>query len=254
MSTNGKRRRRSDTQRVALYAVNSQAVLEGPKQKRWTKHDLEPLRPLTPAQHDMFHAYIAEKKHIVAHGYAGTGKSLVAIFLALQDLLNPDSMIDKVIIVRSAVPTRELGHLPGTLDEKQAIYEAPYADMFEFLLGKKTSYDDMKAAGFVHFCTTSFVRGLTWDNAAVIVDESQNMNWAELDSVITRLGQYSKIILCGDTNYQCDLKREVSGFREAMPIFERMESFEVVQFSEHDIVRSAFVKSWIMARTDHFKK
>jgi phosphate starvation-inducible protein PhoH len=226
---------------------NGRAIEEGPKRKSWSSHDLKTVKPLNVTQEEMFREFI-EGQHICAHGSAGTGKSYLAVYLALGELLSHRSDIERIIIVRSAVPTRDVGHLPGTLEEKIALYELPYKDMFAEFLGHHNSYQDMKDAGMVQFCTTSFIRGLTWDNAVVIIDEVQNMNWLELDSVITRLGTDSRIILCGDTIHQQDLKRETSGFTNALAVISRMQSFSTIAFTYHDIVRSQFVKNWIMTR------
>lgn len=228
---------------------NALAISEGPSRKTWSKHDLRTIKPLTLLQDEMFHAFF-NGDNICAHGSAGTGKTFIAIYLALTELLNPCSDIEQIILVRSVVPTREVGHLPGTLEEKTEIYELPYAEMFAEFLGHHNSYRDLKAAGKVQFCTTSFVRGLTWDNTIVIVDECQNTNWAELDSVVTRIGQNSRLILCGDSRHQQDLKREQSGFASALKVIERMPAFSTIAFTKHDIVRSEFVKNWIITRDE----
>lgn len=219
------------------------------KKKTWSIHDLKHIKPMTENQKFMFEEYMSGQ-HICAHGHAGTGKSFVAMYLALNDLLSPHTETTNIIIIRSVVPTREVGHLPGTLAEKAAPYEMPYADMFQALLGRSSSYQDMKDANIVEFATTSFIRGLTWDNTVVIVDECQNMQWAELDSVITRIGVNSRLVLCGDGEHQLDLKRgERSGFNDALNIISRLPEFTTVKFEEDDIVRSDFVKRWIIART-----
>lgn len=229
--------------------MNGKAMEEGPRRKHWTIHDLQHIRPLTPGQEEMFHDFIAANKHICAHGSAGTGKTYVAVFLALNELLQKDSEIERIILIRSAVATRDLGFMPGTLEEKTAFYELPYRDMFTDFLGKYNSYDDMKDAGVVEFTTTSFIRGLTWDNTVVIVDEAQNMTWSEFDSVVTRLGRNSRLIICGDSSHQQDLKKEKTGFNDALKVMQELPTtFSVVHFTHHDIVRSPFVKEWIMAR------
>jgi phosphate starvation-inducible protein PhoH len=226
---------------------NGRAIQEGPKRKTWTKHDLNHIRPLTAAQEEMFRAFF-EGKHICAHGSAGTGKTFIAIYLALNEMLHSQT-IERIIIVRSAVPTRDMGFMPGTLEEKEALYELPYAEMFAELLGRRNSYQDMKEADVVRFCTTSYVRGLTWDNAIIIIDEGQNMSFHEIDSIVTRLGQNSRLIFAGDQR-QSDLhnrRNEQSGMDTFIKVTERMPSFSVIHFTKHDIVRSAFVKSWICA-------
>lgn len=231
----------------ALFA-NGRAYQEGPtKRKTWSRHDLKQIKPLTYNQQAMFQDFL-EGKNVVAHGTAGTGKTFAAIFLAMNEILRVESEVDKLIIVRSVVPTREVGHLPGTLEEKAAVYERPYGPMFQKLFGRANTYNDMKEAGLVHFETTSFNRGVTWDNAVVIVDECQNMAFHELNTLMTRLGDQSRIIFCGDLP-QKDLFRrgDETGMPKLLQVVERMKDFSAVQFNKHDIVRGPLVKSWIEA-------
>lgn len=250
-----KRAKRAHTKEVVALErallLNGKAMEEGPKKKHWTKHDLQIIQPLTPAQQEMMHDFIIGK-HICAHGSAGTGKTFLAVFLALNELLRPDGLVHKIIIIRSAVQTRDLGFMPGTLEEKIAFYERPYQDAFSVLLNRNNSYKDMKDAGLVEFLTTSFIRGLTWDNAIIIVDEAQNANFHELYSIMTRIGENSRIIVVGDIS-QTDLrknKNDCSGMAHFMQIAQKMESFSIITFTRHDIVRSEFVKSWIIACED----
>lgn len=230
------------------FTANVRAREQGPKRKTWTTHDLKAIKPLTPTQTEMFHDFF-EGQHICAHGSAGTGKSFVAIYLALVEVLNKSTEAEQIIIIRSAVPTRDQGFLPGTLEEKSEPYEAPYKDIFTDIVGKPNTYEDMKAAGLVKFCTSSHVRGLTWDNAIVVVDEVQNMTWAEIDSIVTRIGQNSRLVLCGDSKHQQDLSHhEQSGFAQLLAVIAHMRSFTEIQFTHYDIVRSDFVKQWIITR------
>lgn len=217
------------------------------KTKNWTEHDLIALKPLTPPQEDMIY-HFAEGRHIAAHGSAGTGKTLVAMFLALREVFNPDTNVNHVKIVRSAVPSKEQGFLPGTKEEKERIYELPYHDICSFLLKKKSSYDDLKKAGVIEFVTTSYVRGLTWDDTVVIIDEGQNLMFSEINSIITRLGRNSRLMFLGDKP-QCDLykKYEESGLEKFLKVIQKMDEIEEVIFQPCDIVRSKFVKSWIQA-------
>lgn len=226
---------------------NGKATDDGPQKKRWTIHDLRHIKPLTPTQQELFYDFF-EGKHICGHGSAGTGKSFISLYLALNELFKRDSAIQKIIIVRSAVPTREMGFVPGTLEEKTALYEQPYKDMFAELLGRASSYTDMKEAGIVQFTTTSFIRGVTWDNAIVIVDEGQNMTMHEINSVLTRLGESSRMMFLGDLP-QTDLRKnnEKTGMDTFIQIAKTMDAFSVIQFNHNDIVRSAFVKAWIIA-------
>lgn len=227
---------------------NTEARKEGPK-KRYSLHDLKTIRPMNESQRQFFESYI-QGSNVIGNGSAGTGKSYCALFLALNDVLDEEKPHDRIIIVRSAVPSREIGHLPGDMKEKMAVYEEPYKDIFGDLLRKAKAYDDMKDAGRVEFMPTSFVRGLTWDDAVVVVDEAQNMTLQEIHSVITRVGQNTKLIICGDIG-QNDLvvrKSDVSGFLDVLKIAERMPEFDTITFTEQDIVRSKFVKSWIIAK------
>ena len=228
---------------------NTKAWEEGPKRKSWSKHDLRTIRPLTVAQEDMFHAYI-NNYNICGYGTAGTGKTFLALYLALNEVFDPKSEVNRIIIVRSIVSTRDPGHLPGTLAEKVSPHEEAYHSILHQLVGKSSTYQDMKDAGLIEFKVTSFVRGTTWDNAVVIMDESQNMNLHEFDSVVTRLGEKSKLIVLGDVR-QNDLihsRKEVSGFSDALRIMECMDDFAMVNFTQQDIVRGPLVKSWIIAR------
>jgi phosphate starvation-inducible protein PhoH len=245
-----KKRRSNVIELTQALVLNEQAMREGPARKVWSYHDLQHVQPLTDTQREMMHDFISGKD-ICGHGSAGTGKTFLAVYLALNELLRKDSAIDKIIIIRSAVATRNIGHMPGTLDEKIMHYELPYENMFYELIGRLSTYRDMKDAGKVHFSVTSFIRGLTWDRAIVIVDEAQNMNFHELNSIMTRLGEYSRIIVVGDLP-QTDLRsrHEETGFDKFIQVANRISSFSVIKFTSNDIVRSEKVKNWIVACED----
>lgn len=228
---------------------NYKAWEEGPqKRKSWSKHDVKNIQPLTIAQEDMMHAYF-QGSNVVGFGSAGTGKTLIALWLALNDVLDKTKPQERIIIVRSNVATRDVGFLPGDLHEKMSVFETPYRDILQFLVGKPSTYDDMKEAGVIDFMPTSYVRGMTWNNSIVIIDESQSQNLHELTSIITRLGTDSRLIVLGDVK-QNDLiyrKNDTSGFMQAIKVFERMPSVALVKFTHEDIVRSGLVKEWILA-------
>jgi len=229
---------------------NTLAMEEGPIKKKWSIHDLKHIMPLTEMQEEMFHAFY-NGNDICAHGSAGTGKTFLALYLALAELLEKRDQ-HRIIIVRSAVSTRDIGHLPGTIEEKMSEYERPYREIVAELIGRSSTYDDMKQAGLIEFMSTSYVRGLTWDNAIVIVDEAENMTFHEIDSVMTRLGKNSRVIVTGDIPQTDLVKRsnDATGLPRAVKVIKNMKSFVEILFTRHDIVRGEFVKAWITAAED----
>jgi phosphate starvation-inducible protein PhoH len=208
------------------------------------------INPLTSTQADVFDAF-EEDYNLMLHGVAGTGKTFVAMYLALKDVLAGVEQRKKIFIVRSVVPSRDMGFLPGNQKEKSKVYEAPYYTIANELFGRGDAYDTLKNKNVIEFITSSFIRGITLDNSIVIVDECQNMSAMELHSIMTRVGQNTKIIFCGDTR-QDDLtserKKETSGLGEFMRILKNMDAFEFVEFGEQDIVRSDLVKEYIITR------
>lgn len=208
------------------------------------------LKPLNEAQRQMIQAF-KEGLNVVAFGSAGSGKSYVACSLALEELFS--KAVDKIVIVRSAVQVRDVGFLPGDIQDKSIVYTIPYKQIINDICQNGTAWDILSKKGMVDFVTTSFVRGTTLDDCVVIVDEVQNFNAHELDSIITRVGKNCSLIICGDTR-QSDLiknKGDRSGFEDGLTIFKTMtEDFECVQFFPEDIVRSGLVKRWILAKED----
>tara|TARA_Y100000114_G_scaffold86080_1_gene79602 strand:- start:4869 stop:5576 length:708 start_codon:yes stop_codon:yes gene_type:complete len=210
--------------------------------------DLLTFSPITTNQEKTFQAY-HNNKHLLLHGIAGTGKTFMSLYLALEEVLDPSNVYDDVFIVRSVVSTRDIGFLPGDEQEKVSIYEAPYRSICRELFGMKDAYDALKQQNNIKFMSTSFIRGITINNAVVIVDECQNLNFHELDSIITRIGKNSKIIFCGDYT-QTDLTRENDkrGILNFMKILNSLKEFETIEFSIDDIVRSDFLKYYIIAK------
>lgn len=210
--------------------------------------DLLTFKPITENQTKTYEAY-KQNKHLLLHGIAGTGKTFLSLYLALEEVLDPSTVYDDVFIVRSVVSTRDIGFLPGDEQEKVSIYEAPYRSICRELFGIRDAYDSLKQQSNIKFMSTSFIRGITINNAVVIVDECQNLNFHELDSIITRIGKNSKIIFCGDYT-QTDLTRENDkrGIWNFMKILKALEEFETVEFMIDDIVRSDFLKSYIIAK------
>ena len=214
------------------------------------------IEPLTDNQRKLFESYDAGK-HLVAHGVAGSGKTFLCLFKALQDVLSEYTPYEKIYIVRSLVPTREIGFLPGSHDDKASLYQIPYKNMVKYMFQMPSDadfemlYGNLKSQETVKFWSTSFIRGTTLDNSIIIVDEYQNLNFHELDSIITRVGENSRICFCGDAT-QSDLVKsnERNGIVDFMNILRKMDSFELVEFGIDDIVRSGLVKEYIIAKSE----
>ena len=212
------------------------------------------IEPLTENQTRVFDAY-KEDKNVYAYGAAGTGKTFIMLYLALKEVLNPLTPYTRVVIVRSLVSTREIGFLPGDHEDKSALYQIPYKNMVRYMFSMPDDnsfdmlYDNLRAQETISFWSTSFIRGVTLDNAIVIVDEFSNLNFHELDSMITRIGEDSKIMLCGDIT-QSDLTRdnEKSGIADFIKILQNMKEFTCVEFGIDDIVRSGLVKSYLLTK------
>ena len=225
------------------------------KKKEISSTDLVKIEPITDNQKLLFEGHKANKNGFY-FGCAGTGKTFVSLYLALQDVLKNDTPYDRVVIVRSLIPTREIGFLPGDEEDKAALYQVPYANMVQFMFKQPNEqafnilYDRLKSQGSFYFLSTSFLRGLTFDNAIIIVDECQNLNFHELDTIITRVGQDSKIFFCGDF-MQTDLTKqnERNGLHDFTRILEEMDEFNLTEFSIGDIVRSGFVRSYLIQKT-----
>lgn len=210
------------------------------------------INPITDNQKRAFEAY-NNNKNLFLYGAAGTGKTFLSLYNALQSVLDNSSQYDCVYMVRSAVPTRDIGFMPGDEEDKTALFQVPYQNMVKFMFEQPNDmafsmlYDRLKNQGSMMFLTTSFLRGITLDNAVIIVDECQNLTFHELDTIVTRVGQDSRIIFCGDF-FQTDLQKssDKEGMRVFMKILEQMESFESIEFTIGDIVRSGFVKEYLI--------
>lgn len=204
------------------------------------------FEPMGELQYEAY-AHWLVGKNLLLHGYAGTGKTYIALAMAIKDVL--ENRFKKVVVVRSAVPTRDVGFLPGTLKQKLEVYEMPYKQITNTLLNRGDGYDILSKKFMYEFVPTSYIRGTTLDNCVVIVDEINNMTFHELDSVITRLGNNTQLILCGD-HRQSDLQnhREMTGIKQFMNIVERLDSFERIEFGIKDIVRSKLVKDYIIEK------
>ena len=222
------------------------------KNKEINHSNLVSIKSITDNQKIVFDTWKKGKNQFL-FGAAGTGKTFISLYLAMQDVMDLKKPYDKVVIVRSLIPTREIGFLPGDEEDKAALYQVPYQNMVQFMFEQPNEqsfnnlYDRLKGQGTLYFLSTSFLRGLTFDNSIIIVDECQNMNFHELDTITTRLGQDSKIVFCGDFD-QTDLQRtnEKNGLHDFLRILEEMEEFNCTEFTIGDIVRSGFVRKYLI--------
>ena len=243
-----RKRRNNDLQPIGIGMTAKQMK----RRKPINTDFLLDINPVTGNQKKLFEAYNSDK-HLFVYGCAGTGKTFCALYLALKDVLNEITPYQKIVVVRSLVATREIGFLPGDHDDKSALYQIPYKNMVKYMFEMPDDasfemlYGNLKSQETVTFWSTSFIRGTTLDNSIIIVDEAQNLNFHELDSIITRVGDNSRIIFCGDAT-QSDLTKtnERNGIMDFMKIIQRMPEFESIEFGVDDIVRSGLVKSYIV--------
>jgi phosphate starvation-inducible protein PhoH len=250
--SNMSRRKRANDQQSGGDIASRQT-----KRKKALGNDyLLDIEPKTENQEKFFDAY-AEGKHLVAYGCAGTGKTFITLYNALREVLDERTPYEKIYLVRSLVATREIGFLPGSYDDKSDIYQIPYKNMVKYMFQMPSDvdfemlYGNLKSQETIKFWSTSFLRGTTLDNSIVIVDEFQNCTAHELDSIITRVGENSKIMFCGDAT-QSDLQKtnERNGIIDFISILRKMPSIDIIEFGVDDIVRSGLVKEYIIAKLE----
>ena len=219
------------------------------KPQRIKATELNKFEPLTENQSKFFEAYKRGDYFTMLCGSAGTGKTFIALYKAIEEVLDRSSSFHRVVIVRSAVQARDLGFTPGSVEEKMSLYEQPYMQICHTLFGRRDAYDALKEGNRIEFISTSFIRGMSFDDAIILVDECQNLTWEELSTIMTRVGYRSKIIFCGDYK-QTDLYRnnkDKSGMKKFHEIAKMMQSFTNIEFTTEDIVRSSLVKDFLIA-------
>lgn len=244
----------SRTRKKIIPDINGMSSKQLKRRKPINIQYMLDIEPLTDNQRLMFEEY-GKGQNLFVYGVAGTGKTFVALYLALKDVLNENSPYEKVYIVRSLVATREIGFLPGTHEDKASLYQIPYKNMVKYMFEMSDDasfemlYENLKNQETISFWSTSFLRGTTLDKAIVIVDECQNLNFHELDSIMTRVGEDTKIVFCGDAS-QSDLQKgnERTGIIDFQKILQNMKEVSLVEFGVEDIVRSGLVKSYLISK------
>lgn len=237
------------TKRKQPASVESEAI-ERRNSLKLRLDDLITISPKTAKQKEFFDAYKAGDYFMCLHGVAGTGKSYIALYKAIEEVMDKSNPYQKVVIVRSSVQSRDMGFLPGDASEKMETFIQPYRQITADLFRRKDAWDRLVEQGYIEFISTSFIRGTTFTNAVLLVDEFQNMNFEELDTIITRVGHTSKIVFCGDVR-QTDLRKkdDKTGLPKFLAIADRMKEFSRFEFTVDDIVRSSLVKNYIIAKT-----
>jgi len=246
------RKRKTDSQPIGVGMTAKQMRRKKPINADF----LRDIEPLTENQQELYRCY-KNDQNLVAYGAAGTGKTFITLYNALEDVLDPRTPYEKIYIVRSLVATREIGFLPGDHEDKSLLYQIPYKNMVKYMFEMSTDadfemlYGNLKTQGTISFWSTSFIRGTTFDNAIIIVDEFQNLNYHELDSIITRVGENTKIMFCGDAS-QSDLAKtnERNGIHDFIKVLRVMPSFDMIEFGLQDIVRSGLCKEYLLAKNE----
>jgi len=234
--------------------LDDKPTVKKSRRKPISTEQLAAIEPITENQKKVFSAW-EEGKNCILHGCACTGKTFVALYLALKEVLNPETPYEKIYIVRSLVPTREIGFLPGDHEDKSYLYQIPYKNMVKYMFEMPDDnafeflYDNLRSQESISFWSTSFIRGTTFDNAIILIDEFSNLNFHELDSMITRVGNDTRILFCGDYT-QSDLVKsnDRTGVLDYMIICATMDEFETVEFDINDIVRSGLVRSYLISK------
>lgn len=242
-------RQQKQLEKTLINEMTSPMRLTGASSRAIKLSNLKKLEPLTDTQEDFFESYADDVEAMVLYGSAGTGKSTIAMYLALSEILDEENTKEKLIIIRSTVQTRDQGFLKGSIEEKLEPFALPYHGICEFLIGRRDAYEKLVEMNKIEFISSSLLRGTTFDDSIILVDENQSMTWHELNTIATRVGNNTKIIFCGDyaQNDLITKKSDVSGFKDFLEVSKKMQEFRHFKFTTSDIVRSGFCKSWVIA-------
>ena len=235
--------------------IPEESLIDKKQTAKFKPTDLKVFEPLTENQRLFFEAYDRGDYFVMLTGSAGTGKSFIAMYKGIEEVLSREKSFNKIVIVRSAVQSRDLGFTPGSVEEKMSLYEQPYMQICQQFFGRRNAYEELKEQHKIEFISTSFIRGMSFDDAIIMVDECQNLNWEELSTIMTRVSYRSKIVFCGDYR-QTDLYRknsDKSGLGKFHRIAKMMNAFTNIEFTTDDIVRSSLVKDFLVA-VDKFEK
>ena len=241
------KREKRKQQLIMEQRENTFVKREPDVKKKFTQHDINPVKPLTESQLTVFQEW-GQGQQLVLRGFPGTGKTFLSMYLALNSVLDPDTPYEKIVIVRSPMQSGvNIGFTPGTVEEKLGMYEKPYIQICDYLFKWKNSYANLKEIGVIEFESTAFLRGCSWDNAIIIFDEFQNADEVTLTTVCTRVGQDSRLIICGDTVSQNDMGSK-SGGDGLLKVLDRIDEVSTISFQPEDCVRSGFVKKFLIAK------
>jgi len=223
--------------------LGSAEIIEFQNAKFETERALPPIKALNPTQADYLDA-LRKSPQVIVLGPAGTGKTWIAATHAAD--LYRNRQIDRIILTRPNVPCgRSLGFFPGSLEDKFAPWAVPVAEAIKERIGK-AAYDIALKNGAIELVPFEVMRGRSWKNAFVLLDEAQNATPAEIKTFLTRIGEDCTVVINGDIS-QCDLDRD-SGLRVVIDIVAKQSlPVPVIEFSRADIVRSGLCAMWVNA-------
>jgi phosphate starvation-inducible PhoH-like protein len=224
--------------------VREQAV----QKEKFVRSSFPQLLPKNQNQGVLLDAFQYDQL-VVAQGSAGTGKTYLSVWHSAKQL--QAKKIKKVILIRAYQPLagRSIGMLPGSASEKLMPFYQQLIDYFEDFLGKATTEIHLKN-GTIEICSLETIRGRSWDDAIIIIDEAQCLFVPEVQALVTRVGENAQIIFCGDdTGMQTDVKNGMNGLRYLRKLTEKysISSSSFINFTREDICRSGLTKEFVIA-------